>query len=995
MYTARVSAGQATQLAREGLDVVAVRPAADAVEIDLVLSNAERSRLQARGVNLTPKRNKDGKTQRQLALEQAASGYTVWRSWDEPGGIRDELYAVAQGNPQLVKLEVLGQTYGGRELIALKVTQGANGIADGARPATLYSSLQHSREWISGEVNRRLLHWFIDRWNANDPEIKNLLQTTELWFVLVANPDGYQFTFDHERLWRKNLRDNNNDGQITSGDGVDPNRNFDEHFKYDEEGSSSIFATDTYRGPSAASEPETVAMQGLIDRIKPKFQSNFHSFGEWILFPQGWQIGSPEADNPIYTAIAGTDANPAIPGFDPGISSDELYVTNGETTDYADTRAGTVAFTPELGEGTADSGFVFPDDEALIQAEFLKTLNFDLALAKSATNPANPVSPVGIAVKPFYLDQTELDAENGPLAMFDFTFSISYGDPQEVRILAKRSLGAVTVKYQINGGPVQSAATAEWTGGERYGVGNSNYYRVMGGQVTGTQPGDSVKVWFEGGGAVSDSFTYQAASESGRRVLILSAEDYTGASPVQAPGPHYLSYYTDALTANGIAFDVYDVDARQRKAPDALGVLSHYDAVIWYTGDDVITREPGWGPGNASRLAMEEILEVRDYLNEGGRVLYTGKYAGHQYAGGHGLQLYDPFSNQQCSTLPDVDDRCRALAGSGNLVNDVIEYWFGAAIINEDAGTDPKGSLFDVNGTDDPFTGLTWGFKNGQRAHNQDHSASFLTTSGLLPVADFPQFESWAAAKFVRPGGPFDPHTGANYVYSQVADVSYKRLTRTINVPAGGGNMTFWTSYNTEALWDHLFVEAHTVGQDNWTTLPDLNGHTTTSTGDSCPEGWRELHPFLDHYQTLNADGTCSPTGTTGTWNAASGSSNGWQQWRVDLAAYAGQQVEVSIAYVSDWAVQGLGVFVDDVVVSTGEGTTSFETDLGGWTVTGPPAGSAPNANNFIRTTAAGFPEGAVVATDDTLYFGFGFEGIGGAVTRNAVMRNAMDYLLR
>jgi hypothetical protein len=194
-------------------------------------------------------------------------------------------------------------------------------------------------------------------------------------------------------------------------------------------------------------------------------------------------------------------------------------------------------------------------------------------------------------------------------------------------------------------------------------------------------------------------------------------------------------------------------------------------------------------------------------------------------------------------------------------------------------------------------------------------------------------------------------------------------------------------------------VEAHTVGQENLTTLPDLNGHTSQSTGESCAAGWRDLHPHLDHYQTLgvdaNGNATCTPSGTTGAWNAASGSSNGWQQWRVDLSSYAGQQVEVSIAYVSDWAVQGLGVFVDDIAVSTGDGTTSFEDGLAGWTVTGPPPGSAPNANNFIRTTAAGFPEGAVVATDDTLYFGFGFEGISGSAVRTGVMGKAMAYLLR
>jgi bacillopeptidase F (M6 metalloprotease family) len=234
-------------------------------------------------------------------------------------------------------------------------------------------------------------------------------------------------------------------------------------------------------------------------------------------------------------------------------------------------------------------------------------------------------------------------------------------------------------------------------------------------------------------------------------------------------------------------------------------------------------------------------------------------------------------------------------------------------------------------------------------------------------------------------------------MYSQIGDISYKRLTRTITVPAGGANLSFWTSYNTEADWDHVFVEARTAGQDDWTTLPDANGHTSQATGESCPAGWRDLHPQLDHYQTLNAAGTCSPTGTTGVWNAASGPSGGWEQWSVNLSAYAGKQVEVSIAYASDWASQGLGVFVDDINVSTGEGTTSFEDDavpMDGWDVTGPPPGSGPNPNNFVRTGSEGFPEGAVVSTPHSLYAGFGFEGITGAASRNAVMGRVLDHLL-
>ena len=307
--------------------------------------------------------------------------------------------------------------------------------------------------------------------------------------MIVANPDGYQYTFDTDRLWRKNARDNNGDGQITVGDGVDPNRNFASRWGYDNEGSSPDEADETYRGPSAASEPETQAMQGLIDRIKPKFQSNLHSQGRWILYPQGWQVGTLDADYPIYAALAGLDADPAIPGFNPGQSADTLYVTNGETTDYADTTAGTVSFTPELGEGVPGAGFVFPDDEDLVQEEFENTLAFHMGLARSAAHPADPDSPTGIEVEPFYLDADDIDPQNGQTSLFDFKFSVSYGDPQEVRVLAKRDLGAVTLHYQVNDEPVQSKPTSEWTGGERYGPGNGEYFHVVRGEVTGRAAG--------------------------------------------------------------------------------------------------------------------------------------------------------------------------------------------------------------------------------------------------------------------------------------------------------------------------------------------------------------------------------------------------------------------------------------------------------------------------------------------------------------------------
>jgi Zinc carboxypeptidase len=994
MYTAVVTADEMGTLLERGFDVTGQRVVADGIEVDLVMTRRQRDALAAQGIKAELIRVKGGLTVRQFAAEQAENGFQVWRSYDEPGGFRDQMIEIAARNPQIAKLVNLGTTIQGRDILAIKLTQNARRQPDGSRPAVLYSGVQHAREWIAGEVARRLMLWYIDRWRANDKDIRDLLSETELWFVPIANPDGYQYTFDAERLWRKNLRDNDGDGAITIADGVDPNRNYPNHFKYDEEGSSSITSSETYRGTGPASEPETQALKGLLDRIGFAFQVNYHSVGEWLLYAEGWQIATPTADDPIYFALSGNLDNPAIDGFHPGLSSDVLYVTNGETTDYAHAATGALAWTPELGDGCPDEdcGFVFPDDEAAVQEEFERNIPFALSVAKSADDPDDPESALGIETKPFYLESDDPYKDGLPGA--NFAFDYSYGDPQPVQVLAKRSLGDVTLKYSVNGGPVQSAPTSEWAGGERYG-GADVYYHQLRGEVTGTEPGDSVEVWFEGGGETSDSFTYEAVSETGNRVLVVAAEDYTGASPVQPPGPHYVDYYLDALAANGIAADFYDVDARNRTAPDHIGVLGHYDAVIWYTGDDVVTRRAGWGAGNADRLAMDEILEFRAYMNEGGRVAYTGSWAGKQYSGAAvGTQLYDPKGEGPCNPNPTFDPRrCLLLRGSGDLVNDVLEYWFGGYVQVADDGTTDKGRLFDVNGTDDPFEGLSWAFNGPMSARNQNASSSFVATSGILPPSEFPQFESWASSRWEKPGGPFDPHTGNRYVYSQIADVSYKRLTREIAVPAGGGSLTFWTSYDTEAAWDHLFVEARTAGGDDWTTLPDANGHTTQETGDSCPEGWRELHPHLDHYQTLNADGTCSPTGTTGAWHAASGNSGGWQEWSIDLSRWAGGTVEVSIAYASDWAVQNLGAFVDDVTLPDGT-TTSFETGLEGWQVTGPPESSGPNANDWIVTDATGFPVGATISTPDSLLMGFGFEGISTTDAQNGVMGRVMEHLL-
>lgn len=201
-------------------------------------------------------------------------------------------------------------------------------------------------------------------------------------------------------------------------------------------------------------------------------------------------------------------------------------------------------------------------------------------------------------------------------------------------------------------------------------------------------------------------------------------------------------------------------------------------------------------------------------------------------------------------------------------------------------------------------------------------------------------------------------------------------------------------SFDTEADYDHVIVEAHTVGADDWTTLPEAGGRTTTDVPADCEQGFLLTeHPFLGHY--LTQGDPCTNTGTTGSWNALSGSSGGWQQMSFDLSAYAGKQVEVSISYVTDPATGGVGVFVDDTSIVVGGQATQaegFEAGLGAWTLPGPPAGSPPGGGEFERAQSL---VSAAVATRDTVLFGFGIEQLATPAEQSAVLGRAVRTLLR
>jgi hypothetical protein len=967
--------------------------------VQVILSGEQAEAVEKAGAQLAPKVVAEGG-------RGDARAVSVYRPYSGAGGIQEELVAQAAAYPDIAQLRVIGQTTTGQDITAVRVTKDPDAVADGKRPTTVYIGAQHAREWITPQMVRRLLDQMLTSYGS-DPRITRIIDSTELWFVPVANPDGYDFTFEEgQRLWRKNLRDNDGDGVIAPGDGVDLNRNYPTRWGYDNEGSSPSPSGETYRGPSPASEPETQALDALFASLKPEFFVNYHSAAELLLSGIGWQVATPSPDDVIYEAMSGDDATPAIPGYDPDISA-ELYTTNGDTDSHMQEAYGTLGFTPEMTtcETASDSvpddqweaedcqsGFNFPDDEGLIQAEYEKNVPFALAVAESALDPDDPVSVVDRDTEDFRVD----------------SFTVSYGDPQPVAVVAKRSLLLKVMNYRINGGRTQYSSVKEWRGGERYGAENTDYYAEYRGTVRGAKPGDTVEVWFSANKSLKDAlkerslrrvqsehFTYTLAQDTGSTALVVANEDYTGVNPTYPAGttaPLYLADHVAALTANGVATDTWDVDAQG--VPHDLGVLAHYDVVDWYLGDNRLTQDPEdelteYGSLELPDASVTEdtqylTLAMRDYLNEGGKLVYNGETAGYYgvLAGSIGGIYYglNGAPDQPCAVTVDPFSDCLLYA------DDFTQYWLGAYDRNPLAA---DGAVVTVP-PDEGASGLF--------GPVVDEAGALQLTSDVLPVEQFPQFESRALAEYLEPTGPFIPVEGSWAAAAPHADDGYQRLSRTFDLTtvseAEEPAFEAQFSYDTEPSYDNVIVEARTVGEEDWTTLP-LADITSTDVPAECEAGFYvEEHPQLLNYLTLGDP--CLPTGATGSWNSFTGSSGGWFPVSFDLGDYAGEQVELSISYVTDSFSGGLGLIVDDTRLVTTSGVSEaegFETGLGAWTVPGAPEGSPGNVTDFERTRGLG---GIVagVATPDTVMLGFGLEQLASADERAVAVGRLVDHLL-
>lgn len=290
-------------------------------------------------------------------LRRAGDGfYEDWRTLDE----LEERLALLDARSELATVRLLGHSVEGRPIHGLELRTAP--FDD--RPGVLVTATQHAREWVAASSATWLAEHLVDGAGV-DPEVDAFLAANRVLIVPVVNPDGYEYTWTTDRLWRKNRRDNR-DGTF----GVDLNRNWDVGFGGP--GSAAGTRSDNYRGPSAFSEPETDAIRAFLD-THPRYgvHVDLHCTGQLVLSPFGFTAApSPDAGVLDPGGADAADAMGAVHGsvYDAGPINTRLYPASGTATDWSYARRGLASWLVELRD-RGRYGFLLPADQIVPTAE--------------------------------------------------------------------------------------------------------------------------------------------------------------------------------------------------------------------------------------------------------------------------------------------------------------------------------------------------------------------------------------------------------------------------------------------------------------------------------------------------------------------------------------------------------------------------------------------------------------------------------------------------
>ena len=279
-----------------------------------------------------------------------------------------EINQALADHPTLLSRRVIGQSYQGRDIVALKISD--NVATDEAEPEVLFTAHQHAREHLTVEMALYLVQLFTDEY-ATDTHIRDLVNSREIWIVPDVNPDGgeYDIATGSYRSWRKNRQPNSGSSSV----GTDLNRNWAYNWGCCG-GSSGSTGSETYRGSAAESAPEVRVVANFVrsrvvgGRQQITTHIDFHTYSQLILWPYGYTFndlgpGLTQAERDTHARLGQMMAQ--TNGYTPEQSSD-LYITDGTIGDWLWGVQRVYTYTFEMYPGASGSGGGFyPPDEVI------------------------------------------------------------------------------------------------------------------------------------------------------------------------------------------------------------------------------------------------------------------------------------------------------------------------------------------------------------------------------------------------------------------------------------------------------------------------------------------------------------------------------------------------------------------------------------------------------------------------------------------------------
>lgn len=272
----------------------------------------------------------------------------------------DDLQIVHADHADIVELIDIGDSFEGRDIWVARIT---NQATPAPKPIFFLMANIHGRELITNEAAMVFIDHLTDNYGF-DPDITWLVDHHEIHVAVSVNPDGHVKN-EPGRPWM-NWRKNANSNFCTGSqyyEGVDLNRNSSFAWSFCPPGgcSSAGECSEVFRGPSAASESETQAVENYVRTLFPDQRDEpldaaapltttgvfitLHAPGNLVMWP--WGMLYDPAPNATELQALG-EKMATYNGYDP-IQLSDLYPIDGATDNWAYGELGVAAYTFEIG----------------------------------------------------------------------------------------------------------------------------------------------------------------------------------------------------------------------------------------------------------------------------------------------------------------------------------------------------------------------------------------------------------------------------------------------------------------------------------------------------------------------------------------------------------------------------------------------------------------------------------------------------------------------